>query len=333
MNKINYLIDRISNINYKQMLEKVDVIHEKTGKNKLSIFFDMIYCGIKYQAGYMDYWLFEMYNLNAKQRSTILTRGKNNFLINKYNDKRFNHLFENKDEFLNMFKDFIKRDFCIITDYNLNEFKNFVKKHKEFIAKPRNGSCGKGIEKIKTNNNPEELYDYLKEKKLVVCEEVIKQNKEISKINPYSINTIRVVTINDRNKPDVVACYLRIGNDKKYVDNFNSGGMVVPIEIDSGNIIYPALDKQNNLYENHPVTNTPIKGFAIPHFDEVKETALELSKIVPEVGMVGWDLSLTTKGVDVVEGNDFPGHDIYQLPPHRTDGVGVLPRFARYLRR
>lgn len=333
MNKINYLIDRISNINYKQMFEKVDAIHEKTSKSKLLIFFDMIYCGIKYQAGYMDYWLFEMYNLNAKQRNTILTRGKNNFLINKYNDKRFNHIFENKDEFLNMFKDFIKRDFCIITDYNLNEFKNFVKKHQEFIAKPRNGSCGKGIEKIKTNNNPNELYDYLKEKKLVVCEEVIKQNKEISKINPYSINTIRVVTINDHNKSDVVACYLRIGNDKKYVDNFNSGGMVVPIEIDSGCIIYPALDKQNNLYENHPVTKTPIKGFTIPHFNEVKETAIKLSKIVPEVGMVGWDLSLTTKGVDVVEGNDFPGHDIYQLPPHRTDGVGVLPRFSKFLRR
>ena len=38
------------------------------------------------------------------------------------------------------------------------------------------------------------------------------------------------------------------------------------------------------------------------------------------------------KGIDIVEGNSYPGHDIYQLPPHRTNGIGVLPRFEKYLK-
>lgn len=50
---------------------------------------------------------------------------------------------------------------------------------------------------------------------------------------------------------------------------------------------------------------------------------------MPQVGIVGWDVCVTDNGPLLIEGNDFPGHDIYQLPPHRTNGIGVLPKFKR----
>jgi len=28
-----------------------------------------------------------------------------------------------------------------------------------------------------------------------------------------------------------------------------------------------------------------------------------------------------------VEGNNFPGHDIYQLPEHTPDKIGMYPKF------
>jgi len=332
MKKVKYLLGRILNLNYKQMFDKINDVHKKSKKNRIIIFFDMIYCGIKYQAGYMDYWLFEMYNLNKDQRKTVLTRGKNNYLIKKYNNKEYIDIFENKDEFLDKFKDFVKRDFLILNKENFNEFKKFVEGKKEFIAKPKSGSCGKGIEKIKVSKNHKEMFNYLLEKNLIILEELIKQSDEINKMNSYSINTIRIVTINDNGESYVVASYFRIGNDKKFVDNFNSGGMVVPIEIETGEIIYPALDKQNNLYDIHPVSGCVIKGFKIPNWEDVLNLAKDLAKVVPEVGMVGWDIAITKTGVDIVEGNDYPGHDIYQLPPHRTNGIGVLPRFERFLK-
>ena len=37
--------------------------------------------------GYMDYDLFEMYNLTPEQRDTYLTRGRNNDIVVKYNDR------------------------------------------------------------------------------------------------------------------------------------------------------------------------------------------------------------------------------------------------------
>ena len=85
------------------------------------------------------------------------------------------------------------------------------------------------------------------------------------------------------------------------------------------------------LYYNHPLTNTAIVGYKVPLFKEAIKLAEELSAIIPEMGVVGWDIAITPDGPVVVEGNEFPGHDIYQLPPHRTDGIGVLPDFESIL--
>ena len=46
MSKLKYLIRRIAEMNYKQMIEKIDEVHKKSGKCKLFIFFDMVWCGL-----------------------------------------------------------------------------------------------------------------------------------------------------------------------------------------------------------------------------------------------------------------------------------------------
>ena len=148
MRRTIYILKRLKDIDKKAMFEKVESIHKKTGKSKIYILYDMQKCARKYGAGYMDYDLFEMYNLNAKQRNTYLTRGRNNELVNKYNDKAYFHIFENKDEFNELFKDYIKRDWIKVKESPKEDIINFIKKHNEFMAKPINGGCGHGIEKI-----------------------------------------------------------------------------------------------------------------------------------------------------------------------------------------
>ena len=70
MGKVKYLIERISKMDYGKMFETVDLVHKKTKKNKVGIFFDIVGCGLKYQAGYVDYNLFEMYKMNKDERKT-----------------------------------------------------------------------------------------------------------------------------------------------------------------------------------------------------------------------------------------------------------------------
>ena len=47
MGKIGYLIKRITSMNYGKMFDTVKEVHEKCGKNKISIFFDIIHFKIR----------------------------------------------------------------------------------------------------------------------------------------------------------------------------------------------------------------------------------------------------------------------------------------------
>lgn len=330
MGKASYLVQRVLNMNYRAMLDKISSIHQKTGRSRLSIFRDMRDCALKYGAGYMDYDLFEMYHLTPEQRDTYLTRGRNNELVVKYNDK--DHMAElgDKIKFNARFSQFLHRDWVPVTGENREAVLSFLARHATFMAKPSQGSCGWGIEKLNTADFPslDALYEHLAPRApLLELEEVIVQHPAVSAIYPGAINTVRMVTILGKSgKVYLVTAMFRIGNGK-YVDNFNSGGMVAPMDPESGTVIDRALDKQKNLYENHPATGTPIKGFAFPDWDKARELVTQAARMIPEVGYVGWDVCFTPQGPCLVEGNQFPGHDIYQLPVHTPDKIGIMPRF------
>lgn len=326
MGKIKYLIQRVFSMNYKNLFNTINEVHLKTKKNRFLIFVDIIYCGIKYQAGYMDYKLYEMYNLNKKQRKTIVTRGINNALVKKYNNKEYIYLLDNKLEFNKTFNKYLKRDWMEIKEdsSNFEEFTKFIKKHNEIIVKPLSESCGKGVEKIRVSTkNAKEVYDNLLETKRYLVEEVAVQCDEISKLHPSSINTLRLVTLNNK----VVVALLRMGNNNNVVDNFNHEGLVAPIDIQTGKIEFPAITKSGLIYEEHPLTNEKIVSFEVPKWNEIINFIEDVSKIVNEVKYVGWDVCLGKNGPFLIEGNPFPGHDLYQLPPHRKNNEGLLPVF------
>ena len=275
MGKAKYLINRILKMNYKEFFNTIEKVHEKTKKNKIVLFFDIINCGIKYQAGHIDYNLFEMYNLNDSERETIITRGKNNEILKKYNDKTKSYIFEDKALFNKVYNKYLKRDWIYLKG-NLEEFKNFLKNKKEIIAKPLSLSCGKGVEKIKVSDyEVGELYNYLIKHEQYLVEENAKQHKDISKIYPDSINTVRVVTLNKK----VVAAFIRFGNNGNIVDNFNHEGLVTKINIDTGVVEHPAIDKNKTVYDKHPYTNELIIGLKIPMWDKVKELCIEACSV------------------------------------------------------
>ena len=329
MGNIKYIFKRLKTMDKKAMFEKIDSIHEKTGKSKLYLLFDMQRCARKYGAGYMDYDLFEMYNLTPAQRDTYITRGRNNEIVAKYNDKSYFHLFENKNEFNELFKDYIKREWINVKDTPKEDVVAFMQRHPVFMAKPVDGGCGHGIEKIDTSeySSLDEVYNKLVEgNNNFELEEVIKQHPAVSAIYPDAINTVRVVTILKDGVAHVICAYFRIGNGK-FVDNFNSGGMVAPVNEVTGEVIDRAIDKKKNLYETHPQTGAKIKGFKFPDWDKAIAMCKEAAKVLPQMGYIGWDVCFTPDGPIFVEGNEFPGHDIYQLPEHTPDKIGMMPKF------
>lgn len=313
------------NMNYKQIFSKANEIAKKKKKNKMIVFFDIIYCGLKYQSDYLDYDLFEMYNMNKHQRKTVITRGINNDFMIKYNDPKYIHIFSNKIEFNENFKNYINRDWIKINGKNKKSFEEFCKKHQKIIAKTINSEDEKSIQKIDTAEYKlKDLYEELLENNQILIEETLIQNDELNNLHPESINTLKIVTL----LGNIVTAYLSVGNNQSPFDSFHRGGMIVPIELETGDIIYPAIDKDGNLYETHPLTKAQITGIKIPKWDKAKQLCEEASLEVPQVGYVEWSVCIGKEECFLIKGKAFPENNFYGLPPHRTNNIGLLPVFC-----
>ena len=327
MKNLGYVIRRLFDMNYKAMLQKINSIHKKTGKSRLWILRDMQRCAVNYGAGYMDYDLFEMYNLTDQQRDTYITRGRNNALIKQYNNPAFGHFLRNKGEFNQRFREFVRRDWVLLSDRDAALA--FMGRHSVFMAKPINGTCGKGIEKIRMadGDSAETVWDRLSAQGEYLLEEVIRQHPAVSAIYPEAINTVRTVTIRKDGVTHVICTYFRIGNNGRHVDNFNSGGMVAPVDEKTGIVADRAIDKNKTLYATHPMTGTPIQGFRFPDWEKAMDMVRQAAALIPEIGYLGWDIAFSEDGPMLVEGNEFPGHDIYQLPEHTPNKIGIMDKF------
>lgn len=310
MKNVIYKIKCLKNFKVKNILNIINNIHKKTKKNRIVLLIDMINCSNKYGTGFYDYQEFEFYNLNKNERKTYLTRVKNNAIVNKYNDKEYFYLFDNKYEFNKIFEKFLKRDWLYIND-NYEEFVKFCENKKDFIAKPIDGCGGVGVEKIKVKkSNLKEIYENLINNNQLIVEETLIQHENMSKLNKTSVNTLRIVTFYDGKKTHILNIVLKIGNGG-VTDNFSSGSMYTFVKDEK--VIVPAIDRDDNIFEIHPISNEKIVGYKIPNFDKVIKLVKECAPIIKEVKYVGWDIAILDDDAALIEGNCYPG--IYQIKP------------------
>lgn len=333
MKKIKYMFKLINKNTYKRLKNKINNVYEIYKRPKILIFFDMLWCMLIYQAGYTDYYSFGMYNMNHKQRKTILTRGKNNSYVAKFNNKEYWHIFDNKNEFNERYNKYLKRDWIYLKDKNINDLNKFIKNKDYIIAKPNNDSGGNGIEKIKINNfkTIKQLYNYLIKKNLLLLEYVVEQHDTLNKLNPSSVNTIRLITLKYNNKVHFITAFLRIGNNNNFVDNTASGGMLTMIDLSRGVTLFSAIDKNLKEYDKHPITKEKIKNIKIPYFNETKQMIIELAENIKEINYIAWDIAITNNGPVLIEGNPYPGY-YYQFPIHTPNKIGIIPVFDKILK-
>lgn len=327
------LFTLIRQMDTKKMRRMAGEVAAKSGKPRALVLADMVWCGFRYQAGYSDYAFFEMWDMNPPQRSSVLTRGKNNRYVHALNDPKDMRLFEEKSVFLETFAPYVRRRWLDLRTAGADELEAMAKDLGVVLVKPEAATHGDGVEKLYYDQVTDwpALHARLVAGGQTLCEEVIAQHPDLDRLWPGSINTIRLVTILKDGKAHVVASFLRVGNGEKPVDNFNNGGVVVPLIRETGEVPCAAVDKAGRRYETHPGTGTPFVGFQVPLWEEVMALVQEAANVVPGVRYVGWDVAVTPTGPVLVEGNQYPGHDIYGLPGQASDKIGILPEFEKVL--
>ena len=148
MSRITYFLKRVFKMDYHRMWATTKVIREMSQKSRLFLMKDMLTCAVKYNAGYMDYKIARMWELSDAQRKTVITRGISNNIVRRMNDKAYWHFFDDKAQFNETFKKWVRRDWLEISEKTDPEaLASLLEKHDTLIGKPLEGSSGVGIQK------------------------------------------------------------------------------------------------------------------------------------------------------------------------------------------
>lgn len=292
--------------------KKLTVISERTGKSKTGLMFNFLHCFLLIGSGYSDYLNYKLYSRTRKEikeYATIKTQDKFYEIVSPSAYKNF---FSIKANFLKNFAKYIDRD--SFYKGSLSELKKFLGRHDEIMYKPVNGLAGSNVKKLLTSEikDVDSFYEEIMSKDILL-ESYVKQHKSVSEFAPNSVNTIRVMTFSYNGESEIVLAMMRFGNGVENVDNFHKGGMGVLVDVDTGKLVGSAVDKDDNIYDEHPYSNIKFAGFQIPNWDIIKKTCLEAAKVNGDIHMVGWDVAVTDDGCTFIEGNRRAGWDLPQV--------------------
>ena len=306
--------------NFKEAMKKIS-------KGKWDFFkltLDYFFCRWRFHVNLNEYVKYELYNLKNRYRKDFLLVYHQK---NRYINITTRHFTRSKFISYKRLPDLFVREIILLPHCGEDEFVEFMKKHQKAVLKPDRGSLGIGIEIFEyvDDESVRAKFKTFSEKKPVVCEEFIRQHHALDELNPFSVNTVRVVTILNEGEVEVVAAILKTGGTSyKFVDNMHNGGVGGQLDIETGIVTTFGRNYLNREYVFHPVTNAQIIGFRVPNWDKVIALAKEAHQRQPQCLIFGWDIAITEDGAEIVEVNNAPGPLLMQTMDRVPKGRKII---------
>lgn len=282
----------------------------------------------KHWVSYNEYaYQYEFYNKTEEEREEYVSRSKMGYFYRRYTPGNVKAIFRNKHSFLTLFSKYIHREWIYAPEASYEEFAHLISNY-DCIIKPCDGALGRGVFKVYMNSDhtdDRKLYDYCVKDRMLV-EQCIESCEELKAFHPQSLNTIRVVTVSNREKSEVFGSFFRMGRGNSVVDNAHAGGVFAQINIEDGTIESDGIDTNGNRFVCHPDSGIKLKGYVIPNWEKVVTTCCEAAKLCGNT-IMGWDVAINNQmEIDFVETSFGPDFDVMQSPLQ----VGVKKRiFAK----
>ena len=268
----------------------------------------------------MDYFRYEFYNLRHAKRKTFITEGYLRRMNDRFNDER-NHMdsfriLQDKAKFNTHFSEFVTRRWIKTEETSKEAFEVFCAGMDRVIAKPEDGTQGKGIflASVSTQQERDGLFEQLRTQNYLL-EEVLVQCPEIAVLNPSAVNSIRVYSVLRGEEVVITAATLRLGSGEGATDNYSAGGFAASIDTQTGIVVSRAVSQYGQSVYVHPKSKQTIIGTKIPKWEAVLDAVRRAHKMLPELRYIGWDVVVCENGtVTFLEGNTFAGVALQQHP-------------------
>lgn len=136
-----------------------------------------------------------------------------------------------------------------------------------------------------------------------IIQEYLLQHPTMSKLNPSSVNTIRVTTTKFNANPHLFTAIARIGVTNTLVDNAVAGGTCVGVDCETGKLMKYGCYHSKAKETTHPVSGIEYEGYQIPYWSEIVEIVKYLHSYFYGFPSLGWDIAITETGPKIIENN------------------------------
>ena len=278
------------------------------------LYIDFLFCFVRYGAAATDYFEYRFWEKKHCVRKTYITKRHARYIQQSFNKLEGIKFVYNKLIF--------NKEYAAFRDTGFFEFPGteegfieFVRKsNRNILAKPIYGFSGCGIYKpdVSTDQKASAVYKKHCTDGVYMMEEYFCQTGILGKINPSSVNTVRVYTLHDGKQIHVMSTCIRFGAAGSIVDNIHGGGMVCEVDKETGIIVNNGYDLVGNKYYKHPASNLYLVGVQIPQWKRLINTIIEAASVHPEVGYVGWDIAVSDDKLSIIEANEVGNVDVPQ---------------------
>jgi Sugar-transfer associated ATP-grasp len=132
------------------------------------------------------------------------------------------------------------------------------------------------------------------------------QHPLLERLNPASVNTVRIDTFIDGDRVQISTALLRTSDGTCCTDNLSTGGFIVEIDVATGALGAEARTKpglSRRYVSAHPVTGFVFDGVVLPHWDALLDCVRRGAEALPSLGSIGWDVAITADGPLFIEAN------------------------------
>ncbi len=286
-----------------------------------------IVAGMRYGIGNEEYFDDGYFLMNGIACKCKLTLGKSDAFVAKMNQREDQKYFNEKTLFMKRFAHLIRRKFLICADASFDDFVEFLRTTPVIIAKANIGQQGSTVRRLVVPQGQErETFELLRAGNQLL-EEGITNHPDLD-FGTSSLNSLRVYTLIDHDgNTQFIKASLKVGLGDNIQDNFSMGGVVYPVDIETGVIHTRGYDHHGNRYLMHPGTQIIMPGRKIPMFGQVKQVVLEASRVFPHIRYCGWDMAVTPSGVEIVEGNHDAGINILDLGDYKLESSVKIRKY------
>jgi hypothetical protein len=332
LSRIAYFFYYLRKLDRKKLRLFLNYAVKVTGKSKFKLLSDAVVSVFKYNIGILEYFQFGFFEKDKQERKLWAGTGYLYEYQLRMNPKNTRMLLENKIMFLNHCKDYVKRDFADIqtlqSDQNLLH-KLLSNNSGRLVLKGSMGQVGAEVEVIKCDAfTPSALLEYMNKNKYDLAEEYVIQHPALMELSPTGLNTVRVFTQLNHGKVDILGARLRVSVNSP-VDNMAAGNLAAPVDLETGIVngpgVYSDITKEDQAI--HPITGKAIKGFQIPFWNEVIAISKNAAMNMPQNKSIGWDIAISEKGPELIEGNHNWCKLLWQLPVKK----GMKLELEKYL--